>query len=931
MRVTFSFLFIFYFTTVSITQNCFSANIESGTLDGFTAFTGTINESGKVILEQQGIDSSRHRIMHISEGFDTIALRHCEINKFLPVVPEDGEQFTLRLGNGYAGAEADLIGLKFTVTPDMPFFQLRYAVVLNDPKHHEFEQPRFELKIIDESNTVIPCGQYKVKAAPEIPDFESCREGWRIRPWTTVGFDLQPYIGQTLLIEFLTTDCTQGAHAGYAYLEATCKPFKMEVKEHCPEDAVTTASISDGYNQYLWNTGETTTSINIPNPEEHSEYTVTVTSVTGCSFVMKDTLAFSYPPKFEPERDATFCRDTQFWFTPKGMPLFDISSPTLGITADSFLIGNDRPDYTFISANANNCYSDTLTFSLSKAPLPITSTESTLACFDDQNGSLVVNSTTDFPPLNYHWSNNATDSTLNNLSAGTYTVTISDAINCQAISTLTVYSPPELDLNNFNIEPITCNGMNNAALTINPVGGVQPYEYSWSTQQRNTNELDNLGAGEYSVTVTDAMGCTDEDSVAIYEPDPLLLDALVTNATCFAMEDGTIDLAIEGGVAPYTITWEDSAFESDAFRANVGAGNYSVTLTDAMGCADEERIVINEPDPLVLEAIATNITCFAQEDGTIDLAIEGGIAPYTITWEDDAFESDAFQENVGAGNYAVTLTDAMGCTDEDSVIVNEPAPLVLEAEATNVTCFANEDGTISLAIEGGIAPYTITWEDDAFERDAFRASVGAGNYSVTLTDAMGCTDEDSVSIIEPDPLVLEAVATNVTCFANEDGTIDLAIEGGIAPYTITWEDDAFERDAFRGNVGAGIYRAFIMDEIGCEKDIAISIKQPTLSKACGTYIPNVFSPNGDNLNDNFFVVGSLSGIAMTSMQIYNRWGELVYENQGECTEIGNESCGWNGLINNRPASVGVYVYLITIETPSQNKPVLFTGDVTLTR
>lgn len=206
MRVMLSCLFIFYYTHLILAQNCFNANIETGTLDGFTAFIGNINEDGEVILSEQVIDSTRHKIMHISEGFDTIALQNCEINKFLPVVPEDGEQFTLRLGNAYVGAEADLIGLKFTVTSETPFFQLRYAVVLNDPDHQEFEQPRFELRILDEANNVIPCGEYKVKAAPEIPDFESCRKGWRVRPWTTVGFDLQPYIGQTLLIEFLTTD-----------------------------------------------------------------------------------------------------------------------------------------------------------------------------------------------------------------------------------------------------------------------------------------------------------------------------------------------------------------------------------------------------------------------------------------------------------------------------------------------------------------------------------------------------------------------------------------------------------------------------------------------------------------------------------------------------------------------------------------------------
>ena len=474
----------------------------------------------------------------------------------------------------------------------------------------------------------------------------------------------------------------------------------MEVKEHCPEDAATTASVSEGYQSYLWDTGETTTSISIPNPLEYKEHSVTITSATGCSFVMKDTLNFSYPPKFSPERDFTICRDTQYWFTPQGMPLYDVFSPTLGETADSFLIGNDRPSYTFISSNPNECYSDTLSINLSKAPLTFNSVESGVTCFGDKDGTLEVRSTSDFLPLSYNWSNGASGVELINLSAGIYTVTISDALNCSTTATLTVRTPPKLQLNHIDMQPITCNGMNNAALAINPIGGTEPYEYKWNAESRNTKSLDNLGAGNYAVTVIDANGCTDQDSVAISEPSPLLLDA---------------------------------------------------------------------------------------------------------------------------------------------------------------------------------------------------------------------------------------ISTNVSCFANKDGYIDLAIAGGVTPYVITWEDDASEYDSYRENIGAGAYKAVIEDDVGCTKEIAVAIQQPNLSKACGTYIPNIFSPNEDNLNDHFFVVGSLSGISMTNMQIYNRWGELVFENDGECTEIGNENCGWDGIFRNRPAPVGVYAYLITIETEYKTKPVLYSGDVTLIR
>ena len=618
----------------------------------------------------------------------------------LPVVPKDGGQYTLRLGNSLVGAESDLVVLRFTVTADMPFFQLRYAVVLNDPHHHEFEQPRFELRILDEKNTIIPCGEYKVKAAPEIPEFESCGGGWRVRPWTTVGFDLQPYIGQTLQIEFLTTDCAQGGHAGYAYLEASCNPFKMEVLDYCPTEAKTIACISEGYVNYLWNTGDTTTTIDIPNPQNNTEYSVTVTSNTGCSFVMKDTLNFSVPPEFLPERDRTFCRDTQWLFTPRGHHLDSIFSPTIGISSDTFLIKNDDRNYTFIATNLNSCYSDTLDFSLAKAPLSITTTEDTLRCFGDRDGAIQITATTDFPPFQYQWSNGASTSTLTNLSAGLYTVTISDAIHCSTTQTLKVFTPASLQLNAIEMRPITCNGMNNGSLSINPEGGVKPYQVNWNALSRNTMQLDSLEAGNYSVTVTDANGCWVQDSMLIIEPSPIVID----------------------------------------------------------------------------------------------------------TW------------------------------------------------TTDIDCFGGKDGEIGLTIEGGILPYHITWEDN----------------------------------------------DQITSF-------------------------------YRNQMSAGEYRAFIEDEVGCQKEVTMSIKQPPFSENCGTYIPNVFSPNDDGVNDDFYVLGSLAGKVMKTMKIFDRWGELVFENTGYCTEIGNASCGWSGHINHRPAPVGVYVYLIIIEIENQASPIMYTGDVTLIR
>ena len=700
MRSTLSLWITIFLPVIAFPQDCWNADLETGTLEGFTAYYGKINESGQVILEASGAIPYRHDIMHLSDGFDTVAFAHCVINRLLPVVPPNGGQYTLRLGNALSGSKAEKVIFRFTVTPDLTFFQLRYAVVLNDPAHEFHEQPRFELRISDQNNNIIPFGDYRVRAAREIPNFESCREGWRVRPWTTVGFDLRDYIGQELSMEFLTTDCTQGAHAGYAYLEASCERLQMKVEAFCPEAATTTASVTPGFKEYLWNTGDTTPSITIHQPQTDFPYQVTITSETGYSFVLEDQIAHTPQPAFTPEPDLRYCRDTQYWYTPQGTDLHSIYSPTLDMTADSFFVGNDISDYMFIATSPMGCFMDTLQFSLTKGLLSLSNSIEEIQCYGDQTGSISTQSHTDFPPLNYHWNTGDKQAKLNNLAADTYTITVSDAIHCTTTSTFTLNSPPELQIEPINEQPISCYGMNDGRVSIQPIGGIAPYQFQWSATSRNTNTLNDLLPGEYEVTVVDANGCTTHFQTAILEPDSLEIDYFSSNITCFGGLDGEIVLDIYGGTPPYKVDW----------------GRFLTT-------------------------------------------------------------EETFLEELPAGTYPVVVTD--------------------------------------------------------------------------------------------------------------------------------------DRD--------------------CKEAMDITLYEPSFNKQCGTYIPNAFSPNGDQQNDVFFVAGSLSAISMQSMKIFNRWGELVFENDGQCTNISAPFCGWDGQMGSIPAPEGVYLYLILLEVRHQAEPVLYSGDVTLVR
>ena len=468
-------LFLLHLSAVAWSQNCFNAGLEHGTHDGYATFLGRIRADGQVIIQDPGPGPNRHRIMHISDGFDPIAESNCTLNQQLPVVAPGGGQYALRLGNSRAGAEAERVVLSFTVTPDLTFFLLRYAVVLNDPDHEPFEQPRFELRILDAAGQVFPCGEYQVRAAENIPGFETCDGGWRVRPWTTAGFELQSFLGQTIQIEILTTDCAQGGHAGYAYLDATCQPLEISLEGYCPDRSSAQLQVTEGFSSYRWNTGETTSAIEIQNPQPGTEYAVTVTSATGCSLVLRDTLPELMelpPPVFDPLPDTSVCAGSQLWVRPSGTDLHNVFCRELGYGADSFLL---RPDLvnacTFIASDQYKCKYDSVRIELGVHMPEMQANIRPPTCAGDADGQIQLEGTGVSRLEEILWSDGSTTSQLENLPAGNYRVTITDDRACTLAEAIMVPDPPVL-LGGVPIaDSVSCFGGNDGRLFFVTGGG----------------------------------------------------------------------------------------------------------------------------------------------------------------------------------------------------------------------------------------------------------------------------------------------------------------------------------------------------------------------------------------------------------------------------------------------------------------------------
>jgi len=264
-------------------ESCFNLNAEEGTYENWSGLVGHVDESnGNTIVDNVGFDLYQHTVT--DPGWDPIGLT-CGLN--IPTVFQGNH--SIRLGDNNGGFEVSWIRREIEVTEETSILLLHYAVILENPDHEPWEQPRFALNLLDENNNVLPCGEYSVTADDNIPGFQECGS-WQVRDWSSDAIILTPYIGQTVILEFMAADCAQGAHAGYAYMEAECVPVAFLAQDFCPGEDIT-LEIPDLFASYEWSTGDTTNSIYVEDAEAGASYNLEVTSITGCTA----ELTFSVP------------------------------------------------------------------------------------------------------------------------------------------------------------------------------------------------------------------------------------------------------------------------------------------------------------------------------------------------------------------------------------------------------------------------------------------------------------------------------------------------------------------------------------------------------------------------------------------------------------------------------------------------------------
>jgi hypothetical protein len=478
------------------------------------------------------------------------------------------------------------------------------------------------------------------------------------------------------------------------------------------------------------------------------------------------------------------------------------------------LAGLSAGSYLLTVTDANEC-SLVATYTVTEpADITVGGVPTNVICTGDMNGAIDLTVSGGTPGYGYSWSNSAFTQDVSGLTAGTYTVTVTDANECSETATFTISEADGIVLSATPTN-VLCNGGNDGAIDLTADGGIQAYTYLWSNGA-TTQDLSGLTAGTYSTTVTDANGCTETTSVSISEPRGLNGFAQITRVTCTGEATGAINLTAEFGTLPYTYAWSNGATTEDI--SGLSAGNYTVTVTDANNCTLVQIYMVASLNPLELTAVVDPVECNGDNTGGIDLTVSGGTGGYAYNWSNGTITQDI--TGVPAGDYTVTVTDANECSTVATFTVTQSDEITLSVTASNIVCGGAAGGTVTVFPQGGTAPYTYRWSNG--DTGNVLNNVSAGTYSVTVTDANGCTDVTSGIVLGELPELSCSVRIDQPSTTGSNGQLTVIVDGGTIPYTYLWSNN--ETTATISDLSGGTYSVTATDANNCTTECTATLR-----------------------------------------------------------------------------------------------------------
>ncbi len=775
------------------------------------------------------------------------------------------------LGNDGTGAQMEQVRFTFTVPTGQNEYAViyRYAIVLENPNHTAIQQPFFKVKAYDSAtNNTVNCGNFSYVSSSSLPGFVSVGGSLYYKDWSTASLNLSGQGGNTIVVEFTTSDCSQTGHFGYAYVDMNCGLFAIR-NSACVGSVTAPLSAPPGFQSYTWydssyNVVGTGQNVNVPSPGQRTVYRVRLVPYPG--YGCTDTLSTAIIPavlNVDAGKDTTLC-NIPFLQLPtiisgSAPPLtysWTASTGTSSLSCTSCSAPTVTPtsltSYYLTVTDNNGCVTKDTVSVLPTAGFQATNI-TPVSCFGNSDGSISLTPQNGTAPLTFRWNTppvtGQTSTSISGLAAGSYSITITDGKGCVTQPpAFVVPQPSVLGATISASQNILCNGANTGSATVTATGGTAPYSYSWNntTPAQTTATANNLPAGPYTVTVTDANGCVKTASVTVTQP-PMALSVTATkkSSLCSGINDGTAKVTASGGTPPYTYSWNTSPVQTTDSISNLAGGVYTATVTDANGCTSAVSVTILQVISLNLTATQTNISCQGGSNGTATATTSGGTLPYTYSWNTTPAQTTPAISGLTAGSYMVTVTDSNGCMASQPVSITEPAALQLSSVQTNVLCNGDTNGTATVTANGGTAPYAYSWITAPPTTSNSLNGLPAGSYVATVVDAKNCIDTLSVTITQPAVLGLSMSQTDVLCNGGSSGTATVAVTGGTTPYSYSWNTTPAQTTATATNLPIGTYTVVVTDANGCGQTDSTSIAQPTALTATATHT-DVFCNGGNN-------------------------------------------------------------------------------------
>ena len=509
------------------------------------------------------------------------------------------------------------------------------------------------------------------------------------------------------------------------------------------------------------------------------------------------------------------------------------TSPSITVNWSGVTAGN----YNICALASNECgpgANQCTQLVVSKVQLSFAPTQ--IGCYGNNTGVINLTVSGGIAPYTYAWTRSggytASIEDISNLLPGTYNVTVTDKNGCTASGSSIIsqpVSPISISVNTITNE--NPYGSSNGAIDINVSGGTSGYTYSWSNGT-TTQDISGLTGATYSVSVTDLNGCTANQIFTVNRIGaPLAISSLTkTDVLCNGSNTGSVNLEVIGGTLTYTYLWTASSGgvipsgqSGNQDLTGLVAGTYSVTVNDGTNPSVSQSVTIIQPiSPLSASNTFTNVTCNGSPNGSINVTVTGGTAPYTYLWSNGVTTEDL--SGLSLGTYTVTVTDKNGCTTTTSATITQPTALLLTGTVINSNCNPGNNGAINISVSGGSGSYTFLWSNGSTTQNV--SGLAPGGYSVTATDGSGCK-------------VSRAFSVSNSCLGTAKTISGTPINNGNGTYTLTYVIKVQNTGTVTLN------NVQVIDDLASTFTGATSFAVNTISSGDFT-VNNSFNGNGNN-------------------------------------------------------------------------------------